>query len=189
MKTIASLCFLLLLLVAVPAYAGTFPSSGVCPAQGLGHDPADCNIQITANSDGTLSLVTADSTPYELSDDMQIGFYNNSGMTVSSITLTGTATANGGIFGYDFDDSNYDPSYISTTNIGYDAFGDAVTGTINFAGGIADQGTAWFDLEESPAGGSIVGNVGPAVPEPSPLLLVLTGLLGVLGLAYRKQLA
>jgi hypothetical protein len=188
MKTIASLCSLLLLLVGIPALAASFPS-GVCPALNLGHNPVDCNVQITANPNGTLSIAIVDSAPYELFDDMEVGFFNNSTSIVNAITLSGTATANGGIFGYDDDDSNYDPSYISTTNIKDDTFGNAISGTVNFAGGVAPGGTAWFALEESPAGGSIVGNVGPAVPEPSPVLLMLTGLLGLLGLAYRKQFA
>lgn len=195
MKTIASICFLLLLLIAVPAYAGTFPSSGVCPSGAYweAYSPTDCNVQITANPDGSLTVAVVDSHPYDSSiaaygDDTVVGFYNNSGSTIDSITLAGTATANGGIFGYDGDDSNYDPSYISTTNIGYDMYGDAVSGTINFAGGVADQGTAWFNLEESPDPSNPYTS-GPVVPEPSPVLLVLTGLLGLLGLAYRRQVA
>jgi len=187
MKKIALLGCALLLLAGIPAFATGFPG-GVCPPLNLGHNPVDCNVQVTANPGGSMTVAIVDPIPYELFDDMQVGFFNNTSSTILAISLFGTATANGGIFAYDGDDSNYDPSNISTTNIQYDMYGNAVAGTINFAGGIAPGGTDWFDLEEAPNNGSIAGYVG-VIPEPNTLLLLGTGLIGLAGMIKRKLCA
>jgi hypothetical protein len=183
----------LLLLAAVPALA--FPNA-VCPSGAYweAYSPTNCNVQITANPNGTLTLNVVDTHPYDnaiaaYGDDMVVGFWNDTAYAINAISLSGTAVANGGIFGYDGDDANYDPSYISTTNIGYDAYGDAVSGQINFAGGVAPGGTAWFNLEETPSGGTFQGYVGPVTPEPGSFLLLGTGMLGLLGLMFRKVIA
>ena len=48
------------------------------------------------------------------------------------------------------------------------------------------QGHAWADVSLLPGGGVLVG-LTSAVPEPSPLVLLVTGLIGLLCYAWRKM--
>jgi hypothetical protein len=48
-------------------------------------------------------------------------------------------------------------------------------GTVNFAAGLAEQGAAWFSLEEKISGSALQG-----VPEPGSLALMCAGLVGFL---------
>ena len=173
------------LATSAAALAFATPSMAVtCPA--LGVIGAGCNIVITANSNGTFGVVTANANPYDGVEDSLVGVQNNSGSVLSSISLTGS-----NIFGFDGDGQNF------YTGISYDASGYAGPGTsfnianansgiVNFLnGGLANGGFAWFTLEESPAvtGGIVVTR---GVPEPATWALMLLG-FAIVGARMRRR--
>lgn len=171
--------------------------AGVCPAAGAA---ADCNVLITYNASGSVTITYPDPHPYDGSDDMLIGVLNNSPVSISGLTFSGSGNG-GGAFMFDGDGAcsygptcNHPPigSYVSIYgDNGYYDQGSGVwfgnvnaaedTGVIYFAGGIAPGATAWFSLESAAGSGPITVS-----PESGTMLMFGTGLLGVVGLIRRK---
>jgi hypothetical protein len=142
-------------------------------------------------------------TPYDRAlnngaDDVLVNVFNNSGSPLSSIHLTGLTTdSNGGIFGFDGDGiATFGYNYYSGTtppDTGYEgpsntfsgwnnypalrncAGGVCYYGDVNFIGGLASGSATWFALESIPDPLNFV----PSVPEPTSLLLLGLGLIGV----------
>ena len=141
--------------VATPAVAGICPTTGTATT--------DCNFFYHFNSNGSISttLGTTNSSfgnySYDFAggEDALIGVINNSGHSITSISLNGGAS---NIFGFDGDGigayghSGTNASDTSSGNYGgLDAFFTNIvgnTGTVNFIGGIASGSTGYFSLEE-----------------------------------------
>ena len=122
-----------------------------------------CGVIITVNPNGQLPTITTpvNGNPYDVSDDTLIGIINNSGSSLSSITLTSTDS-----FGFDGDgpcDPAYNPKpypWCATAVYGYEGpdntftniSGDMTSGTVSFTTPIPNGGTTWFALEGPPSG-------------------------------------
>jgi hypothetical protein len=185
-----------LVAVAVLLAAGSARAATICPTTGSTN--SDCGFILTI---GTGGVVTGAAVPgaaaYDGSDDALVGIVNNSGATYNgSIALSGTGNG-GGIFAFEGDGICIYTSapYCSTAATGYEGplttFSNinstGTSGLVNVLG-LASGANTYFSLESSPSsitgGGGIT--VGGSTPEPSSVILMATGLLGVAGSIRRK---
>jgi fused signal recognition particle receptor len=163
--------------------AVTSPPFTECPA--VGASPS-CGVLVVLNADGSTSLNVdpGSATPFDGSDGITVGVLNNSGRTISSVSLT----SNLGLFGFDgggMCSGTFPPptptgcpfdSNVSDT--GSDFAGPGITfsgisgtpatsGVVAFAascsgglsctptpGGLTSGNTAFLSLESAPAGAS-----------------------------------
>jgi hypothetical protein len=177
------LALTLFVLGSCGAWAGS-----VCPApNGLNPFPytpdsanTGCNVLITINANGTVTVAIQDSNPYENSEDILVGVRNNSSSPVGSVTLT--AGAGNDIFGFDGDGmcnftfvgNAYCTSSPHTSDPA-DYQGPTSTfvvtsptsGTANFSPQVAaNGGTTYFSLEGIPS--ASIGATVPSGPAPTP---------------------
>lgn len=177
--------------VAVLLVAGNARAANICPT--TLNTNSDCGYILTIGAGGVITgAPVTGAAPYDGSDDALIGVQNNSGAAFTgAISLSGSGNG-GGIFAFDGDGIC---TFITCTwshTTGYEGPLNTFSG-INSAGtsglvditGLAAGGTTYFSLEGSPASISIT-NVGGSTPEPSSMILMATGLLGVAGSIRRK---
>ena len=180
---------ILLVLCNLPSFATNFAE---CPA--VGGDTL-CALSITINPGGSLSFALSGQGPFDGSEDTLVGVINNSGAVVPSISLSGND-----IFGFDGDGAcsgGYSPNPAFCPNLsaptGYEGYDQNVnfdsfnvtnsnSGSVVFGGGgLAAGWTAWFSLENLP------NDINGVSPEPSSLLLLGTGILGLFGRLRRRN--
>jgi hypothetical protein len=179
------------------------PVSAQCPA--AGSTPAGCNEIITVNPGLGITITTGSATPDLMidaalnpgnPDDVMVGIVNNSGVTIASLTLSGTSN----IYGFDGDGAcsgyttpnaspctptfnEYFPAGITDSGVN----GAQTSGTINFTGGLANGAQTWISLENF-TGVSGHANTPQVTPEPGTLGLVGSSLLGLAGILRRRLL-
>jgi hypothetical protein len=178
------------------------PGFAQCPAVGAS---TGCGVVITINPDLSLSFATQsgvlaiDATSRPLSaDDILVGVVNHSGTSIDSLNLAGlgvVTTTNpnpGNAFAFDLDGlcaGNYGAPNPSPMGCNFDLSGyggpgtslsalasdpTLASGTVTFIGGLANGASAYFSLEAPPTSGTAI------VPEPTSLVLTVTGLAGLL---------
>ena len=170
-----------------------------------------CNVLITFGAAGAVTTTFPNAAiSYDAGDDDNlIGIINNSGATITTITLNSVTND---IFGFEGDgvcattagnQTTTNPGYTfvgggnpcnhSTDSSGYGGpFTLATstslnnhTGTVTFGnGGIANGGSSWFSLE-GPVDLNLQGSIG--TPEPASFALIGTGLGAICFLRRRRK--
>jgi hypothetical protein len=166
-----------------------------CPAVGL---DTGCGILITITgaSGGVTTAFTVVAAsaptqpPYDGIEDTLVGVLNTSGVVVNTIALSSPV----GIFAFDGDGpctvapnpgncNTAEPSGYAGPNVTFSGINAAGTsGTVNFTGGLAANGSAWFGLEQALTASQIT----PGIPEPGSIALLGSGLTALLLYARRR---
>jgi PEP-CTERM motif len=152
-----------------------------------------CNVLITFDPGGSITTTYPNAAvSYDNgADDVLVGIVNNSGSSIPSVFLSSSVTGALAIFAFEGDGacdptwtfagggnpcgsvtSGYLPEGVTVS--GVPSYPDQNQGTVSFAGGIPNGGSAWFSLE-GPVDVSL--QVTSAVPEPASLILFGTGIL------------
>ena len=190
-----------------PANAGLYPD--------VGADIGGPALILTVNPGG--SYIVADGpnagTPYDGVEDTYIGLVNNTGALLTSFTITAPSSI--GVFAFDFDGigSNAGGPYCAGAICGVQQYGTPNSGDssgyggplgsfsnfqivglndtmlFTIAGGLADQGTTWFSLEEPLAscGGQLCSASSTPLPAALPLFASGLGALGLLGWRRKRK--
>lgn len=170
-----------------------------CPAVGAN---TGCQLLITINPGGGFTVAAdpnaPNNGPYDGVEDTLVGVVNNSGVPVSSLAIS----SNTDIFGFDGDGpctvtpnpgncNSSDPNGYGGPGVTFSNItNNNQTGVINFTPALANNGTAWFGLEEALTASSIVPAV-TAVPAPtlSPWAMIFLGIALLGGLVLRRRRA
>jgi len=134
-----------------------------CPPIG---QSASCGVLVEITDTGTNIFVDPSVPPFDGAEDTLVGVQNDSSATVNSTTLAGTGVNGIPIFALDgdglcagytgsppgcpFGPTSYEGPNTSFSNIST----DMTTGTVNFTGGLAPGGSAYFSLEDALTGAS-----------------------------------
>lgn len=196
-----------LAVIAVACLCMVRPASAVpfaqCPPTGAA---TSCAVLYTFNSDGSVSTsVDPSISSTDGIEDTLAGVQNNSGHTISSLTLSGIGVNGLGVFDFDGDGQSAIPCPPATPGATYcgqfhDASGALLgttffsglssiaqpndTGTINFPG-LPNGGSGWWVLEDQ-----ISFSAPPTVsgvPEPTTFLLLAPGSLGLLAFGWWRR--
>jgi hypothetical protein len=185
-------------------------AAAACTGPAVGNDSLGPTLCITLNANGTASVVAGPSSqgPYDGVEDTYIGVINNTGQSVSSITLSAPTSV--GIFGFDGDGIGVapaggypgpgsgtieygTPNSHDTSNGGYggpNSFFTSIqhiagtdTGVLNFIAALAaNGGNTYFSLEEPLTSASFTVQIGSTpLPAALPLFAGGLGMLGWLG--------
>lgn len=174
-------------LSSVAAHATTFSQ---CPATG---STLSCNGLLTVGPGGSLTLaIDSTQNPVDGFDDTLLGIQNNSGKSLSSLSVNFSNLTSQNVFP---SSNNVDGAFSYGGN-GY--FGPttqfALNGSnsdlITFTTSLADGASTYFEVESAPnafgSGGSLSGGGLSGAPEPTSCILFGTGIAALLFLKRRN---